>query len=62
MTYPVNLANDCGLSTELNNISPSTPSIFLPAIQFKNDDFPEPDGPITATNSPGLTYFVLIIN
>ena len=55
MTYPVNLAKDCGRSTSLNNTSPDTPSIFLPAIQFKNDDFPEPDGPITATNSPGFT-------
>ena len=55
MTYPVNRAKFWGRLTSLNNISPVTPSIFLPAIQFKNDDFPEPDGPITATNSPGLT-------
>ena len=55
MTYPVNLAKLTGLLTSLNNICPVTPSVFLPAIQFKNDDFPEPDGPITAINSPGFT-------
>ena len=55
MTYPVNLAKDCGRLTSLNNTLPDTPSIFLPATQFKKDDFPEPDGPITATNSPGFT-------